>query len=153
LTNYDPDTLSNEERIQLNEEADQGADNDVSVDIRPGHPGGEWPLHGIFRLRSFHNVLNFIGQSISDDTEYAVAKHPQTPYVSENPVNAMGLLVSEGEPAADDISVHFGDRYYALKPETGYQWNREGFRLLCQIFQMTMTDLARQGAPGITISK
>lgn len=153
LTNYDPNTLSNEERILLQEEADQGADNDVSVDIRPGHPGGDWPIHGVFRLRSFHNVLNFIGQSISDDPEFAVAKHPQTPYVRENPVNAMGLIVSKDEPDDTDISIRFGDWYYALKPETGYQWNREGFRLLCQIFQMTITDLARQGAPAITISK
>ncbi|MFA6053196.1 MAG: hypothetical protein WC762_11455 [Methylobacter sp.] len=153
LTNYDPATLSNEERIRLHEEADQGADNDVSVDIRPGYPGGEWPIHGVFRLRSFHNVLNFIGQSISDDQEYTVAKHPKTPSVSENPVNTMALLVSDSEPAAADISVQFGDWHYALKEETGYQWNREGFRLLCQIFQMTMTDLAQKGAPAITISK
>jgi hypothetical protein len=107
----------------------------------------------VFRLRSFHNVLNFIGQTINDDPEFAVTKHPQTPYVRENPVNAMGLLVSEDEPGTADISIHFGDWYYALRPETGYQWNREGFRLLCQIFQMTMTDLARQGAPTISISK
>ncbi|MDD5577902.1 MAG: hypothetical protein PHY16_01315 [Methylobacter sp.] len=153
LTNYDPATLSNDERIRLEEEADQGAVNDVSVDIRPGYPGGEWPIHGAFRLRSFHNVLNFIGQSISDDPEYTVAKHPQTPNVSENPVYAMALLVRDDEPSSANISVQFGDWYYALKPETGYQWNREGFRLLCQIFQMTMTDLAQQGAPVITISK
>jgi hypothetical protein len=153
LTNYDPTTLSNEERIRLNEEADKGTANDVSVDIRPGYPGGEWPIHGVFRLRSFHNVLNFIGQSISDDPEYAVTKHPQTPGVSENPEHTMALLVSDDESAAADISVQFGDWHYALKPETGYQWNREGFRLLCQIFQMTMTDLAQQGAPTITIAK
>ncbi|MEE7627431.1 hypothetical protein V3O24_14775 [Methylobacter sp. Wu8] len=153
LTNYDPATLSNEERIRLHEEADQGAVNDVSVDIRPGYPGGEWPIHGVFRLRSFHNVLNFIGQSISDDPEYAVAKHPQTPGVSENPVNTLSLLVGDNEPAAADLSVKFGEHYYALLPETGYQWNREGFRLLYQIFQMTMTDLGKQGAPSITIAK
>ncbi|MGZ8907194.1 MAG: hypothetical protein ACXW1Z_22635 [Methylobacter sp.] len=153
LTNYDPATLSNEERIRLHEEADQGAANDVGVDIRPGYPGGEWPIHGVFRLRSFHNVLNFIGQSISDDPEYGVAKHPQTPGTSENPVNTLSLLVSDNEPAAADLSVKFGEQYYALLPETGYQWNREGFRLLYQIFQMTMTDLAQQGAPAITIAK
>ncbi|MEQ1620089.1 MAG: hypothetical protein ABL919_01700 [Methylococcales bacterium] len=153
LTNYDPAKLSNEERQRLHDEADQYSDNDVSVDIRPGFPGGEWPIHGVFRLRSFHNVLNFIGQSISDDPEYAVAKLPLTPHVSENPINTLALLVSEDEPASVDNSVKFGDWYYALKPETGYQWNREGFRLLCQIFQMTMTDLAQQGAPEITISK
>jgi hypothetical protein len=152
LTNYDPSTLSNEERIRLHEEAGQGADNDVSVDIRPGYPGGEWPIHGVFRLRSFHNVLNFIGQSISDDPEYAIAKHPQTPGVSENPVNTMALLVSDSDPDAE-LSVKFGENYYALQPEIGYQWNREGFRLLCQIFQMTMTDLAQKGAPAITIAK
>jgi hypothetical protein len=152
LTNYDPATLSNEERIRLHEEAGQGADNDVSVDIRPGYPGGEWPIHGVFRLRSFHNVLNFIGQSISDDPEYAVAKHSQTPGVSENPVNTMALLVSDSDPDAE-LSVKFGENYYALQPEIGYQWNREGFRLLCQIFQMTMTDLAQKGAPAITIAK
>lgn len=153
LTNYDPATLSNEERRRLHEEADQGADNDVSVDIRPGYPGGEWPLHGVFRLRSFHNVLNFIGQSISESPEFAVAKHPRTPLVRENPVNTMGLLVAEEEPAHADLSVEFGGRYYALQPESGYQWNREGFRLLYQIFQMTITDLAKQGAPEITIAK
>ncbi len=153
LTNYDPSTLSNEERIRLHEEADKGATNDVSVDIRPGYPGGEWPIHGVFRLRSFHNVLNFIGQSISDDPEYTVPKHPQTPTVSENPVNTMALLVSDDESAAADTSVQFGDQHYALKAETGYQWNREGFRLLCQVFQMTMTDLGQQGAPIITIAK
>ena len=153
LTNYDPATLSNEERLRLQEEADQGAENDVSVDIRPGYPGGEWPLHGVFRLRSFHNVLNFVGQTIDEDPEYVVEKHPQTPSVSENPIQAMALSVDEDEPADTDISVRFGDYYYALRPENGYQWNREGFRLLCQIFQMTMTDLARQGAPEITISK
>ena len=65
----------------------------------------------------------------------------------------MALLVSDDEPAAADISVQFGDWYYALKPETGYPWNREAFRLLCQIFQMTMTDLAQKGAPVITIAK
>jgi hypothetical protein len=153
LTNYDPSTLSNGERMRLHEEASQGADNDVSIDIRPGYPGGKWPIHGAFRLRSFHNVLNFIGQTINDDPEYDVGKHPQTPDVSENPVHTMALLVSEDEPPVADASVQFGDWHYALKPETGYQWNREGFRLLCQIFQMTMTELGQHGAPSITISK
>jgi hypothetical protein len=98
-------------------------------------------------------VLNFIGQSISDDPEFAVAKHLQTPNVKENPVNTMALSVSDEEPDSADLSIQFGGHYYALQPETGYQWNREGFRLLYQIFQMTMTDLAQQGAPTITIAK
>lgn len=151
LTNYDPATLSNEERMRLQQEAEQGADNDVSVDIRPGFPGGEWPLHGVFRLRSFHNVLNFVGQTLGDMPEYPVARHPATPEVRENPVETLAVTV--GDEPGDDLSIQLGDNYYALRSETGYQWNREGFRLLCQIFQMTMTQFAQSGAPVITISK
>ncbi len=153
LTNYDPATLSNEQRIHLQEKAEQYADNDVSFDIRSGYPGGEWPMHGVFRLRSFLNVLNFIAQSISENPEYDVVKNPRTPSVSLNPVYAMALKVSDRKWAAGDVNMGFGDYYYSLKPDIGYQWNREGFRLLCQLFQMTMTDLERKGAPGITIAK
>ena len=154
LTNYDPSILSNEERKVLHEEASERADNDVMVDIRPGYTGGEWPIHGVFRLRSFHNVLNFIGQSIDGgNPEYPVDKHPETPRVSENPVSTLGIVVSDDEPENADISVELDDKYYSLKPELGYQWNREGFRLLSQIFQMTMTELGQQAAPSITIAK
>ncbi len=154
LTNYDPSVLSNQERKILHEEASERADNDVMVDIRPGYTGGEWPIHGVFRLRSFHNVLNFIGQSIDGgNPEYPVDKHPETPRVSENPVSTLGFVVSGNEPENADIFVELYNKYYSLKPETGYQWNREGFRLLSQIFQMTMTELGQQVAPSITIAK
>ncbi len=150
LTNFDPAQLSNAERQRLHEEAGQGADNDVGVDIRAGYPGGEWPLHGVFRLRSFHNVLNFIGQGLGDEPEFAVDKHPATPEVRENPVRTLALAM-DGD--GGELSVEFGGQNYALQPETGYQWNREGFRLLCQIFQMTVSNLNQQGAPAITIAK
>ena len=153
LTNYDPQMLSNDERIRLNEEADNGADNDVMVDIRSGYPGGELPLHGFFRLRSFYNILNFIGRDISDEPEFEVAKDEQTPFVSENPIHTLEMLVSEDKPDDVDISVQYRDLYYAVKPESGYQWNRESFRLLHQIFQMTVTELSQKMAPEITIAK
>lgn len=153
LTNYDPQLLSNADRIKLNEEADKAAINDIMVDIRADYPGGEVPIHGFFRLRSFYNVLNFIGRDIDDEPEFAVDKLPATPPVSENPVHALGILVSEDEPDAVPVTVQYAGLYYAVKPETGYQWNREGFRLLHQIFQMTMAGLSQRNAPEITISK
>lgn len=153
LTNYDPQLLSNAERIKLNEEADKGAMNDVMVDIRADYPGGEVPIHGFFRLRSFYNVLNFIGRDIDDELEFAVEKLPATPSVSENPVHALDISVSEDEPDDAPIAVQYEGLYYAVEPETGYQWNREGFRLLHQIFQMTMAELSQRNAPEITISK
>lgn len=153
VTNYDPSLLSNQERIRLNEEADQGPANEIAVDIRAGYPGGEWPFHGSFRLRSFHNVLNFIGQDIADDPEYNVEKSPLTPPVSENPVHTMAVSVADDEPSEADVSISLNGHYYSVKPESGYQWNREAFRLLSQVFQMTMTELPQFGVPSITISK
>ena len=64
ISNYDPAVLSNEERFRLHEEAEEAPFNDILMDIRPGHPGGELPLHGRLRLRSFHEVLTFIGRGI-----------------------------------------------------------------------------------------
>lgn len=153
MTNYDPQLLSNADRIKLNEEADTGAINDIMVDIRADQPGGEVPVHGFFRLRSFYNVLNFIGRDIDDEPEFAVDKLPETPRVSENPIHSLGIAVSESEPDDATIAVKYEGLYYAVKSDVGYQWNREGFRLLHQIFQMTMAELSQRGAPEITISK
>jgi hypothetical protein len=153
LTNYDPQTLSNEDRVKLNEEADKGSNNDIMVDVRQLNLGGEVPIHGFFRLRSFYNVLNFIGRDIDDEPEFAVDKLPVTPNVSENPIHSLGILVSEHEPQNTRYFVKYDEKFYTLQPDTGYPWNREGFRLLHQIFQMTMAELSQHSAPSITISK
>lgn len=153
LTNYDPQTLSNEERITLNDEADIGSSNDIMVDVRGAYLGGEVPIHGFFRLRSFYNVLNFIGRDIDDEPEFAVEKLPATPSVSENPIHSLGILVSENAPENSPYFVKYNDYFYSLEPDTGHHWNREGFRLLHQIFQMTMAELSQHSTPSITISK
>jgi hypothetical protein len=61
ITNYDPNMLSPDERARLIDETEEGQLNDVSFDIRPGHIGGEYPLKGDFRLRSFNTILSFLG--------------------------------------------------------------------------------------------
>jgi hypothetical protein len=153
LTNYDPQTLSNENRIKLNEEADKGANNDILVDVREAYLGGEVPIHGFFRLRSFYNVLNFIGRDIDDEPEFAVEKLPATPSVSENPIHSLGIAISQNEPENSAYFVKYDGLFYSLQPDNGYHWNREGFRLLHQIFQMTMAELSQHSTPSITISK
>ncbi|MGZ9275372.1 MAG: hypothetical protein ACXW34_11600, partial [Nitrospira sp.] len=91
ITNYDPDTLPFEERTRLHEEASQRPANDVSFDIRPGHFGGEWPLKGEFRLRSFNTMLNFLAQSIEEEPEYHIDKDARTPPFMDNPAKTMDL--------------------------------------------------------------
>lgn len=154
ITNYDPDSLSRDERLRLQHEDQQGLDNDVTFDIRPGHFGGDWPLRGDFRLRSFNAMLNFIGQSIAEEPEYHVDKDPRTPEVAENPVKTMDLIVSPSTPDGLDLAMKSHGQYYAVNT-TGPQarWNREAFKLLSQLFQMTVTEVPRAGVPSITISK
>ncbi|MDH4305744.1 MAG: hypothetical protein OEV53_16955 [Nitrospira sp.] len=154
ITNYDPNLLSREERARLQHENEQGLRHDVTFDIRPGYYGGEWPLKGDFRLRSFNAILNFLGLSIAEEVEYHVDKDSRTPAVAENPVKTLDLIVSPSSPSEVDLAMKSHGHYYAVKT-TGPQarWNREAFKLLSQLFQMTVTEIPRSGVPSITIAK
>ncbi|WP_348759909.1 hypothetical protein [Candidatus Methylocalor cossyra] len=153
ITNYDPDVLTDQERMQLNAEAEQGPPDEVLLDIRAGFVGGEYPLHGKMRLRSFQNVLNFIGRGIVEEPEYPVPLDPRTPPISENPARTLDIVETHEPPPGADLVVPFNGHYYAVRPDVGYQWNREAFRLLYQLYQMTITELPQFGVPSITISK
>jgi hypothetical protein len=154
ITNYDPAILSPDERARLIDEAEKGHLNDVSFDIRPGHVGGEYPLKGDFRLRSFNTILNFLGRSIGEDPEYHVDKDPRTPVVHENPVHTMEIVLSDGTLSGADLSIQSHGKYYAVNT-TGplARWNREAFQMLYLLFQMTVSEVPRVGVPSITIAK
>lgn len=154
ITNYDPNLLSREERARLQSENERGLTHDVTFDIRPGHFGGEWPLKGDFRLRSFNAMLNFLGLSIVEEPEYHVEKDRRTPDVAENPVKTMDLIMSPSALSGMDLTMKSHGHYYAVNT-TGPQarWNREAFKLLSQLFQMTVTEIPRTGVPSITIAK
>jgi len=152
ITNYDPVILANEERIRLHEEAEVGPFNEILVDIRPGHTGGEYPLHAKIRLRSFYNVLTFIGRGMAEEREYDVTPDFRTPPISENPVHTLEILETDSCPSGVDLCVALNGHYYAVRPEIGYQWNRKAFSLLYQLFQMTVSTVPQAG-PAITISK
>lgn len=156
ITNYDPETLSLEERTQLNKEAGIWNPHDVAFDIRPNLPGGEWPMRGTFRLRSFHKILNFLGRSLGDEPEYHVEKDIRTLDIKgdENPIATMGLVVSDSPPLEADLSIRSHNRYYSVNTVGPLaRWNRDAFQMLYLLFQMTITDLPRTGVPSITIAK
>jgi hypothetical protein len=153
ITNYDPSLLSETERHRLNDETELNAPNDLLVDIRPGYPGGEYPLHGKFRLRSFSNILYFIGRTLSTEPEGDISKDPRTPTVTENPPFTLAITETDSSPPDTDLSVKYKDRYYSIYSDPKYPWNKNAFRVLSQMFQMTMTELPKVAAPSITISK
>ncbi len=152
ITNYDPAILSHQDRLSLQKEAETGPANEIMLDIRPGHPGGEYPLHGKILLRSFYNVLIFIGRDMAEEPEYDVSPDPRTPLISENPMHTLEILETNSLPPGVDFSVALNGYSYAVRPETGYQWNRKAFSLLYQLFQMTVA-AAPQAGPAITIAK
>ena len=127
--------------------------NEIAVDIRPGYPGGEFPLTGKLRLRSFLSILNFLGAAIEEEPEFFVAKDPRTPAVAENPDRTVTILAEEDEPEGVDLAVEYKDHWYAVAPDSGRCWNASGFQLLHQVFQMAVSELPRTVTPGITIAK
>ncbi len=152
ICNYDPETLSSDERFRLHEEAENAPANDVLLDIRSGYVGGEYPMHGWLRLRSFHEILTFIGRGMAEEPEFDVAPDPRTPAVTENPAHILEIVETKSKPPGSELSVQLDGNYYALRPETGYQWNKKAFSMLYQLFQMSVAPVDKSG-PAITISK
>jgi hypothetical protein len=149
ITNYDPHTMTDAERAELNTRASNNPANFVLIDIRPEHPGGDWPLFGALKLRSFNLMLDFVADGGSGPPEYDVAKDPRTGAVAENPARALAIEITESAPSAEVPRAGYGGRYYSVADTT---WDRTAFRLLYQTFQMTVTDVSQVGVP-ITISK
>ena len=152
ISNYDPAVLSDDERQRLHAEAEEAPVNEILVDIRAGYTGGEIPMHGRLALRSFHEVLNFIGRGIAEEPEFDVTPDPRTPPIVDNPVNALGIAETASPPSDADYVVEWRGRYYAVAPDTRYAWNRKAFSLLFQLFQMSMAT-GQGSAPAITIAK
>ena len=152
ISNYDPSVLTNEERVRLHAEAEEAPANDILLDIRTGHIGGEYPMHGRLRLRSFHEILTFIGRGMEEEPEFDVPPDARTPAVGENPVRALEIMETRDPPPDTELSVKWRERYYAVQPQSGYQWNMKAFSLLYQLFQMSVSTPEPSG-PVITISK
>ena len=156
ITNYNPDSLCCEQREDLYHLTDPWIENDVAFDIRPGYTGGEWPVRGTFRLRSFHSILHFLGHAHEEEQEYHVEKDPRTtlPVAEDkNPTLTMGLLVSDKPIPEVEFSVYSNGQYYAVNTKgKNAHWNRNAFQLLYNLYRLTVTDAKSLGLP-VTISK
>jgi hypothetical protein len=149
ITNYDPRTLSDAERQVLNTRAGANPGNFVLIDIRPGHPGGDFPVFSALKLRSFNRILSFVAADHGASREYDVSPDPRTGDIGPNPRRALGIEVTERAPRGLLPHAGFGGLHYAVADTP---WDRQAFSLLYQLFQMSVTDVSGVGVP-ITISK
>lgn len=152
VSNYDPAVLSNDERLRLHAEAEEAPPNDILLDIREGHTGGEYPMHGRLRLRSFHEIISFIGRGVEEEPEFDVPPDARTAAIRENPTRTLAIVEAKWPPRGAGLCVELHGYHYAVQPQTGYQWNKKAFSLLYQLFQMSVSTPHDTG-PAITISK
>lgn len=150
VTNYDPRRLSPPERRALNARAAANPRNFVLVDIRPGDPGGDFPLFGAFKLRSLNVIIEFLAAGIGRIPEVDVSPDRRTGPVARNPRRTLGIEETARPPAAGALGVPYAGKHYTV---VSTPWNLEAFKLLHQLFQMTVTDVSRVAVPGITIAK
>lgn len=148
ISNYDPQSLTNKERKALNRIISDRPSSFVLIDIHPDFPGGDYPLFGAIKLRSFNEIIEFVAHGIEKIPEYHVDADPRTRLVVPNPISALTITIDE--PSTPDLyTVSFLGHDYAIK-ET--PWDYEAFKILHHLFQMTVTDVTGVGTP-ITISK
>ncbi|MBD0316379.1 MAG: hypothetical protein ICV75_06785 [Nitrospiraceae bacterium] len=158
ITNYEPWTLTNEERRQLNDVIQRYPLDHVFLDIRPGFPGGEWPMRGVIQLRSFNAIISFVARSIAEDPGFHVDPDPRSGPVTMNPDRVLEVEETAAAPRDYEFSVEFEGQHYAIRkyPVTGGMlpsWNQECFSVLANLFQMTVTDVSNAKTPIISISK
>ena len=158
MTNYDPNTLANNERLTLQRQAERFPRHHLLVDIRPDHPGGDFPMFGQIKLRSFKAILEFIGRGITEEPEFHVGPDPRTGPVDVNPAKTLTIRESHTQPEEAIVSVQKrGWSYYidqeSTEGEAFDRWNHEAFNLLYQLYHLTVTDISQIPTLPIAISK
>ena len=159
ITNYDPNRLSNDDRLTLHRKAERFSLHHGLVDIRPGHPGGDFPLFGQIKLRSFKTILGFIGRGIDEEQEFHVDPDPRTGPVAVNPAKTLTIQESRTQPEEAIIAVQKRGMWYYIDQESAEgksdedRWNHEAFDVLYQLYHFTVTDISKTPTLPIAISK
>jgi hypothetical protein len=148
ITNYDPLTLTDGERHALNQRANKRPDNFILVDIRPGYPGGDFPICGCIKLRSLNGIIDFLAESIENSPEFDVEPDPRTGLTPQNPKNTMTILI-DGTSDAEFLHVPYKGHEYTIEYTP---WNYDVFTNLYYLYQTAVTDVSANIVP-VTIAK
>ena len=161
MTNYDPNRLSNDDRLTLQRKAERFTHHHILVDIRENPPGGDrdtFPMFGEIKLRNFKAILKFIGRGIAEEPEFHVDPDPRTGSVAVNPARTLTIRESHTQPEEAIISVQKRGLSYYIDQESAAgeafdRWNHEAFDLLYQLYHLTVTDISKIPSLPIAISK
>jgi hypothetical protein len=157
ISNYDLSSLTSEERKQLYLYTNTLRDNEIFIDVRPGHPGGDYPYRGTVQLRAFLGVLAFLARGIVEEVEYHVEQDARTGAVQINPAKTLEITEGTSHPSESAFSVSYeGKTYSILNGDSPHAiWNLEAFRIINQLYELSVdpSDFGKRVAPAITIAK
>jgi hypothetical protein len=148
ITNYDPLTLTDSERYALNQQANKRPKNFILVDIRPGYPGGDFPIFGSIKLRSLNGIIDFLAEGIENSPEFKVEPDPRTGLTPQNPKNTMTILI-DGPSEAQFLHIPYKGHNYTVEDTA---WNYHAFTNLYYLYQTAVTDVSANIVP-VTIAK
>jgi hypothetical protein len=89
---------------------------------------------------------------MEEEPEYDVSPDPRTPPIKENPIRTLEIIEPDSLPPGTGLAVGFRGRQYAVRYDSGYQWNAKAFSMLYQLFQMSVSTVTTAG-PTIAIAK
>ena len=150
VTNYDPMSLTDRQRFELNERIRMNPRGFVFLDIRPNGPGGDLSVTGAIKLRSMFQILNFLAEGIGAPKDLDVKPDPRTGSGTPiGPLNTLKINVTDTPPETKTPLVFHDGSYYSVNDTF---WDRISFTILNILFQSTVGEIEDVGIP-ITISK
>ncbi len=149
VTNYDPRALKDYELVKLNEKIKRNPTSFVYVHVSPAHPGGDFPIQGVIRLRSLLQILQSTAYNISRTPEFEVSKDPRTGQTQTGPPITLKINVTDTAPSGNVPRAEYGGQYYSI---ANSDWDRKSFSMLSYLFQTAVGEVKDVGLP-ITISK
>lgn len=149
ILNYDPMTLTDKERSDLNDTLDLQPANFVYISLRGDMPGGDIPVEGFVTLRSISQILSFISNGIDSVPEFHVEPDPRTGEVDAGPASTVRINVLDERPGKNLPVAEYEGSYYAVGEST---WDLQSFVILSYLFQNAIGDVKDPGLP-ITIAK
>lgn len=136
----------------------------VIIVLVQGDQKNHWPIYGLFWLRNFREVLQFLGESLKDQPgyarEYDVAPNRFTEELGAGKVYNPALtltIMSETIPTVRPrdriVDVDYkGESFWISSSTGGQRWDKEVFSMLYEIFQFNRVEPA-VSPPLISISK
>ena len=149
VTNYDPRALRDHELARLNGKIKRNPNSFVYVHISPNHPGGDFPIRGVIRLRSLLQMLQATAYNISRTPEFEVAKDPRTGAVQTGPPMTLKINVTDTAPSGNVPRAEYEGQYFSIADTP---WDRKSFSILSYLLQTAVGEVKDVGIP-ITISQ